>query len=148
MYPKLNFPTYDFSIRNEENKPLIFDIIRKKNIVLTPEEWVRQHIVRMLIDEGYPKGLITVETGMQYNSMNKRTDIVVMDREGAPFLLVECKTFTQKINQKVVEQATIYNQTLKAKYMMVTNGMLNFCYAMDYLNNSYQQLETLPKFEA
>ncbi|MDP5120322.1 MAG: type I restriction enzyme HsdR N-terminal domain-containing protein, partial [Spirosomaceae bacterium] len=105
--PVLTLPKFDYKITESDGKSVIFDIIRKKNIVLTPEEWVRQHVIHLLIaNYGYSRGLFQVEKGTSYNSLQKRTDIVVYNREGSPHLLVECKAPEIKINQYVVEQAS------------------------------------------
>src|SRR6478609_2076005 len=88
----LNLPTFAYKVKHVNGKPHIFDIIRRKFVTLTPEEWVRQHFIHLLITEyGYPKSLFAVETGLQYNTLSKRTDIMVLSGESLPFLLVECK---------------------------------------------------------
>ena len=145
---KLSLPVFDFNIKESEGKNVIFDIIRKKYIVLTPEEWVRQHFVHYLIDHlGYSKGLIGVEQGLKYNSLLKRTDIIVYDRKGAPLLLVECKEPSHNLNQKVMEQAMMYNKTLIAPYIVVSNGVEHSCMHLDPSTRKVEFLSNIPRFE-
>ena len=127
MY-KLNLPSIDSNIRKEEGKIWIFDLIRKKYIVLTPEEWVRQHFIHYLINVlKYPRALFKVESGMLFNSLQKRSDIVIHGRDGKPWMLVECKSPTIKLTQKAFNQIAVYNMTIGAKYLAVTNGMVHYC---------------------
>jgi hypothetical protein len=113
---KLNLPSFDCVVKKEEGKFLILDVIRKKYLVLTPEEWVRQHFVNYLITElNYPKSLIKIEGGLTFNKLSKRSDIVVFNRHGEPWMIVECKSPSQKINQSTLRQASVYNHTLKGK---------------------------------
>lgn len=129
---KLNLPDYAFRIQTNEGVESIYDIIRNKYIVLTAEEWVRQHIIRYLIEDlGYPKGLIKVESGVSYNSRIKRSDIVVFNNMGEPSILVECKSPDISINQSTLEQAAMYNHTLKAEIIVLTNGITHFTFSID-----------------
>jgi len=145
----LNLPAFDCKIREIDGKVSIFDIIRKKYIILTPEEWVRQHFINFLIQHHkYPKSLIKNESGLKYNQLHKRTDILVYDREGKVFLIVECKSANEKLSQKVFEQLATYNQTLQAKYIAITNGLQNFICEMDYESRNYHFLKELPSFPA
>lgn len=124
----------------------IFDIIRKKYIVLTPEEWVRQHFIHFLVFSlNYPKSLFKVESGLNYNKMQKRSDILVYDREMNPFMLVECKSFNVSINQKGFNQIGVYNSTIKAKYLILTNGIKHFCCTMT--DEGYLFLDDIPAFK-
>jgi hypothetical protein len=142
----LNLPTFDYKTKKIEGKPYIFDAIRKKYLLLTPEEWVRQHFINLLITQyAYSKNLIKLEGGLSYNRLQKRSDIVVFDNEGKPFLLVECKAPEVPISQAVVEQASRYNLTLKCPYMAITNGLRTFCFEIDFENNKFQQMNDLPK---
>ncbi|MBL7889467.1 MAG: type I restriction enzyme HsdR N-terminal domain-containing protein [Bacteroidia bacterium] len=143
----LNLPAYSFKLKESSGKVQILDELRKKYVVLTPEEWVRQHIVQYLIQEKkYPASLIAIEIGLKYNQLQKRADVLVYDRQGAPFLLVECKAPEVKITQDVFHQIAVYNMTFKVKYLLVTNGMDHFICEMDYTNNSYQFLKEIPVF--
>lgn len=125
---KLNLPEVEWSLKKEEGKVLIFDVIRKKYIVLTPEEWVRQHFVHFLISQlNYPRSLFRIEGALAYNRMQKRSDILVRNREGKPWMLIECKAPNIKLTQKAFNQVSVYNMTIGAKYLAVTNGMVHFC---------------------
>ena len=145
---KLNFPSYSFRFKNSENKVSIFDEIRKKFIILTPEEWVRQHVVRFLLEEKkYPKSLINVEKVLTVNGLRKRYDIVVFNPDDSIFVLVECKAPEIKTAQATFDQIARYNMTLKAQYLMVTNGLNHYFCQMDFENEKYQFLRELPNYE-
>ncbi|CAH0994534.1 hypothetical protein EMA8858_00644 [Emticicia aquatica] len=142
----LNLPSYTYKTKEIEGKTYIFDIIRKKYLVLTPEEWVRQHFINLLITHyGFSKNLLRLEGGLAYNRLQKRTDIVVFDKDGSPFLLVECKAFDVPINQAVVEQASRYNLTMKCPFVVVTNGINTFCFKINFDNGTFIQIKDLPK---
>ncbi len=144
---KLNLPPFDAKIKKEEGKIWIFDIIRKKYIVLTPEEWVRQHFIHHLItDHKYPKSLFKIETGLTFNALQKRSDIVVCDREAKPWMLVECKSPTIKLSQKAFNQIAVYNMSVGAKFLAVTNGMVHFCCEAPKMGETAQFLNTFPVF--
>lgn len=144
----LNLPPYQFKLKQQGLRTQIFDSIRKKYVVLTPEEWVRQNFLQFLIREkNYPASLIAVEAGLKYNQLQKRMDVLVYDKQGTPHLMVECKAPEVKINQDVFDQIARYNMVFKVKYLVVTNGMHHFCCLMDYTNNAYQYLEQIPVFE-
>jgi hypothetical protein len=144
----LNLPNYSFKLKQESNGKHIFDSIRKKFVVLTPEEWVRQNFLQYLIqDRKFPASLIAVEIGLKYNQMQKRTDVLVYNKEGKPYLMVECKAPEVKISQDAFDQIARYNMAFKVKYLVVTNGLSHFCCMMDYSTNSYQYLELIPIFE-
>jgi hypothetical protein len=145
---KLSLPVCDINIKESDGKTVIFDIIRKKYIVLTPEEWVRQHFIHYLIEHlGYSKPLIAVEQGMKYNTLLKRTDIIVFDRAGAPLVLVECKEPAHRLNQKVMEQAMMYNKTIKAPYIIVSNGIDHSCMHLQQAEQKIEFLNEIPRFE-
>jgi len=144
---KLNLPEFDFVIKKENGKVFIMDFLRKKYIVLTPEEWVRQHFIHFLITSlKYPKALIKVEGGLNYNRLQKRSDIVVFDREGKPWMVVECKSPDQKLGQRTLEQASVYNHSLQARYIGVTNGMIHICCAVDWANGKTDVLNEMPDY--
>ena len=144
----LDFPKYNFRFKNSENKVAIFDEIRKKFIILTPEEWVRQHVVQFLyLEKKYPKSLINVEKIIKINGLTKRYDVVVFKNDGTILILVECKSTSIKISQKVFDQIARYNITLKAEYLMVTNGVNHFYSKMDYENERYDFLKELPDYQ-
>ena len=144
---KLNFPTYSFRFKNSENKVSIFDEIRKKFILLTPEEWVRQHVVQFLLqDKKYPKSYINVEKLIKINNLSKRYDGVVFQPNGEIFLLIECKAPEVPISQQTFDQIARYNLVLKAKYLMVTNGLNHYFCQMDFENEKYVFLRELPEY--
>jgi predicted type IV restriction endonuclease len=125
---KLNLPLANFSIRKDQGKVWIFDMIRKKYVVLTPEEWVRQHFVHYLINDlKYPRSLFRLEGALTYNSLQKRSDILIRDREGKPWMLIECKSPSIKLTQKAFNQIAVYNMTIGASFLAVTNGMVHYC---------------------
>jgi hypothetical protein len=144
----LNFPTYSFRFKNSENKVSIFDEIRKKFILLTPEEWVRQHVVQFLLqDKNYPKSYINVEKLIKINDLSKRYDSVVFQPNGEIFLLIECKAPEVPISQQTFDQIARYNLVLKAKYLMVTNGLNHYFCQMDFENEKYVFLKELPEYK-
>jgi len=144
----LNLPPFDPKIKKEEGKVWIFDIIRKKHIVLTPEEWVRQHFIHHLItDLKYPRSLFKIETGLTFNTLQKRSDIVVCDREAKPWMLIECKSPSIKLSQKAFNQIAVYNMSVGAKYLAVTNGMVHFCCAAPKMGEEARFLNAFPAFE-
>lgn len=144
----LNLPPYPFKLTKSNDALYIFDGLRKKKLLITPEEWVRQHFVQFLIvNKKYPKSLIKLEGGVKVNSQQNRTDIVVYDKLGFPFILVECKATNIKINQSVFDQAARYNTLCKVKYLVVSNGLTHYYCEMDYPKNSYTFLNDLPNCE-
>ncbi|MFC2086739.1 type I restriction enzyme HsdR N-terminal domain-containing protein [Bacteroidota bacterium] len=130
---RLNLPEYHFEIKIIEGKKCIFDSIRKKFMVLTPEEWVRQHFIQYLVHEKkYPPGLISIESSLKLFKLSKRTDILVHNQKGEPLLLVECKAPEIKLNQKVFDQLFSYNLKYGLKNLIVTNGMVHYyCYFLE-----------------
>jgi hypothetical protein len=144
----LNLPTYRFKLKQQGNRTQIFDAIRKKYVVLTPEEWVRQNFLQYLIQEKkFPASLIAVEAGLKYNQLQKRMDVLVYDKQSNPYLMVECKAPEVKITQDVFDQIARYNMVFKVKYLVVTNGLNHFCCEMDYTTNTYLYLEKIPDYE-
>lgn len=146
---KLNFPTYTFRFKNSENKVAIFDEVRKKFVILTPEEWVRQNVVRFLLDEKkYPKSYVNVEKVIKINGLTKRYDVVVFQPNGQLFLLIECKAPEVAISQNTFDQIARYNMVLEAEYLMVTNGLNHYFCQMDFENEKYLFLKALPEFKS
>ncbi|AEH02689.1 type I restriction enzyme HsdR N-terminal domain-containing protein [Lacinutrix sp. 5H-3-7-4] len=145
---ELNFPKFSFRFKNSENKVSIFDAIRKKFVILQPEEWVRQHCVQYLIDvKGYPKSLINVEKELKINDLKKRYDIVVFNTNGSIHLIVECKAPKIKISQSTFDQVARYNLALNATYLMVTNGLNHYYCMMDFEAEKYNFLQDIPDFK-
>ena len=143
----LNLPPYQFKIKQENSCFYIFDEIRKKHLVLTPEEWVRQHLVQYLVlEKNSPRSLIKLEGGLKLNSLKKRTDVVVYNNEGAKILLIECKAPSVKITQKVFDQIARYNIVHKVPLLMVSNGLSHFYCEINFEKNSYQFVEDIPRY--
>lgn len=127
----------------------IFGIIRKKYLVLTPEEVVRQLILHYLIEEkGYPKNRIRAEMGLEVNTMTKRCDILIFNKALEPVLLVECKSAKVKVDDKVFRQIAQYNMTLKVPYLLVTNGPVNYCSIINQEEKSFQFLKEIPDYNS
>lgn len=144
---KLNFPQYSFRFKNSENKPMVFDEIRKKFVVLTPEEWVRLHTVQFLLKEKkYPKSHINVEKQLKLNNTVKRYDVVIFNNDGSIFLIVECKAPSIEISQLTFDQIARYNLALEAEYLMVTNGLEHYFCRMDLENERYDFLAEIPNY--
>lgn len=145
---KLNFPDYEFRFKSNENKRLIFDVIRKKFLVLTPEEWVRQHVLQLLISEkNYPTSHINVEKQLKLHNTTKRYDIVVYNNDGSIRLIVECKAPSVRITQDTFDQIARYNLVLNSGYLMVTNGMDHYFCRMDEANEQYIFLKDIPNYK-
>lgn len=144
----LNFPKYQFKIKDENGKRFIWDAIRKKYLALQPEEWVRQHLVQFLIKERhFPKSLIALEKGLTVNKMFRRTDVVAYTKNGQPCMIAECKAPQVKIKQATFEQIARYNLALKVPYLIVTNGLQHFCCYIDFATNNYHFLEDIPDYK-
>jgi len=144
---QLNLPTYKFKIKSNENKYAIFDIVRKKYVSLTPEEWVRQHFIHYLIEEKkYPISLIAIEKKITINKLTKRTDILVFNSKGLPHIIVECKAPSINITQNAFDQIARYNLKLNANYLLVTNGLKHYYCKMDFSKEEYVFLDTIPDY--
>ncbi|WP_166965121.1 type I restriction enzyme HsdR N-terminal domain-containing protein [Yeosuana marina] len=145
---QLNFPKFSFRFKNSENKISIFDVIRKRFVILQPEEWVRQHCVHYLIEnKGYPKSLINIEKELIVNTLRKRYDIVVFNPDGSIHLIVECKSPAITINQNTFDQIAQYNLVLNANYLMITNGLNHYYCQMDFKAEKYQFLKDIPDYQ-
>lgn len=148
MFTRLNLPTYSFRIQKQKGKTVIFDEIRKKTIVLTPEEWVRQNFIKYLIDEKkYPSTLMSIETGLKLNQNQFRADLLVYDRKGKPLLIVEFKAPTVKVTQQTFDQITRYNMTFRVPYLVVSNGLNHYCCQVDLEKQTYVFLKEVPAFD-
>lgn len=145
----LNMPAYAHTLKKIKGELYIYDIVRKKYIFLTPEEWVRQNIVHYLIQEmEYPRALMRVESGLKYGKRLKRSDIIVYNRQGTPFLLIECKAGSIPVSQAVLDQVALYNHTIQASYIAVTNGENYLVYQTNHHTQELISLETFPVFDA
>lgn len=143
---QLNLPSYNITLKEEKGKQYIFDDIRKKYLVLTPEEWVRQNFIKFLVDQKkVPNSLIVIEKGLKLNELTKRADVLIY-KNASPILLVECKAPSVKITQDTFDQISRYNLTFKVPYLIITNGLQHYCCKIDIENNSYAFLEDIPDF--
>ena len=143
----LNFPQFHFRVKNTENQLRIFDIVRKKFVILQPEEWVRQHIVHYLHKvKNYPLSHINVERQLLLNGIKKRYDVVVFHVTGKVKILVECKSPKIKIDQGTFDQIAQYNLQAESDYLMVSNGLEHFYCQMDLTNEKYRFLKDIPHF--
>ena len=147
MY-ELNLPTFDFRLKKENSVVFIFDVIRKKFVKLTPEEWVRQHVVHFLLEQKhYPASLMNVEVGMEIQTMRRRADIVCYESDGGVRLITECKAPEVKITQTVFEQIAQYNMCLRAKYLLVTNGLEHFVCEINAEQKTYTFLQDIAPYK-
>lgn len=143
----LNLPVYPLKLKDEAGQRFVFDELRKKFLVLTPEEWVRQHLVHFLIREKqFPKTLIQLEGGLNYNGMQKRSDILVFNTRGEKILLAECKAPSVKITQDTFDQIARYNFVHRVPWLLVSNGLEHYCCKLNWETESYQFLPELPLF--
>ena len=144
----LDLPPFNAKLtQSATNQPLIWDGLRRKHVVLTPEEWVRQHVVHYLITHlGYPRGLLALELGLRYNQCQKRTVLLALNSEGQPLLLVECKAPAVAIDAAVARQATTYNQTIGAPLLLLTNGLVHYCWRVDFATRTNERLDEIPAF--
>lgn len=145
---ELNLPYFEKKIIRDGDKLQIFDVIRKRYVALTPEEWVRQHFVHFLIDQkGFPMSHMSNEKQLKLNGMSRRCDTVVYDSSLRPMLIAEYKAPTVEITQKTFDQICRYNIVLKVRFLIVSNGLRHFCCRIDYDNNSYTFLPDIPTYE-
>lgn len=144
MFPELNFPKYKFKILKYEGGYKIWGILRKKYFVLTPEEWVRQNVIKYLIEDlGYPEGRIASELTINQNGMKKRCDLVVFNELGQPQMIVECKETRVEIDEETLFQIARYNSVLNVPLLVMTNGLQTItCLVDDKVN----YLKEIPKY--
>ncbi|HOW31262.1 MAG TPA: type I restriction enzyme HsdR N-terminal domain-containing protein [Bacteroidales bacterium] len=147
-YPPLNLPDAALSLRESNGRTEVYDFIRHRYIILTPEEWVRQHVSAYLLSQkSVPANLIAIEKKLEVNKLVKRFDLVVFDRNIRPLLLAECKAPGVKISESVFDQAARYNLTIKAPLFLVTNGLEHYCCRIDFENRLYVFLNEIPPFD-
>lgn len=143
----LNLPFYPFKITQKEGVFYIFDETRKKHLVLTPEEWVRQHFIKHLInDRGFPAVLMQIEGGLNLNNTQKRSDILVLDRAGKNLMVIECKAPSVNITQATFDQAARYNSVYKAQWLVVTNGINHYYAKIDHELEKFSFVAELPNY--
>ena len=136
---KLNLPSYDYLVKKQNDAIFIFDIIRKKYVLLSPEEWVRQHFLNFLVTGlSVPVNMISTETALKYNKLSKRADILVFSNKGLPLLLVECKAPTVKLGQDILLQLSIYNKDMKVTLLAITNGLEHYCWKKNQDKGLYE----------
>ncbi len=144
---KLNLPEYNFKILKKEGKTYIFDSFRKKYVVLSPEEWVRQNFLTYLVEKkGYKSSLIAVEAQIKYHSMLKRCDALIYNSKGEMIMIVECKSTETRLSQEVFDQAVRYNYPLQVKYLTITNGLTHYCCEINYQCRKYTFLKSIPNY--
>lgn len=144
---ELALPAFEYRMKKRNGSVLIYDIIRKKYVSLTPEEWVRQHIIHFLIEhKSYPASLVAVEKEIDLYGLRRRFDLVCYDRQGEPYLIIECKAPSVELSQKVFDQVFGYNLIMVARYIAITNGVKHYCGYVDS-NRSFSFLDEIPSFE-
>ena len=140
---KINYPKYQPKIKTTGNKEFIFDEVRKRWVILTPEEWVRQNFLQYLIViKKYPAALIAVEKAIELGDVKKRFDIVLYDNNHRPWMIIECKEMAVALNRKVLDQVLRYNLTLQVPYLVITNG--SYCYAFEIADGQMKAIDNLP----
>lgn len=146
----LNFPpTGPFDVREHDGRRLVLDAVRRRYVRLTPEEWVRQHLVRFLTEAlGYPLGLLAIEKQIDTAGGPRRADVVAFGRDQRPRLIAECKAPSVKLTQAVFDQVSRYNSVTLARHLVVTNGREHYCWTVDRATGTYRFLDALPTFEA
>ncbi|MCI7251074.1 MAG: type I restriction enzyme HsdR N-terminal domain-containing protein [Prevotella sp.] len=145
---KLNIPSFQMKLSGTQERPKILDILRRKFVALTPEEWVRQHFIHFLIEhKGYPSALMANEVALSCGNKQLRADTVLYDRDLNARMIIEYKAPTIKITKRVFEQVTAYNFLLHVDYLIVSNGLTHYCCKMNYENNSYMLLTSIPDYK-
>lgn len=145
---QLNLPPYEIKIGVKDGKRTILDILRRKHVALTPEEWVRQHFVHYLIEhKGYPMGLMANEVELRIGEKRLRCDTILYSKQLQPRMIIEYKAPTVQLQQKTFDQITAYNLQLHVDYLVVSNGLHHYCCRMDYDNQKYLFLKDIPDYE-
>ncbi len=145
---QLNLPPYQIRVKETGGRKQVFDILRRKYVALTPEEWVRQHFIHYLIEhKNYPASLLANEVPLQIGEKRMRADSVLYDNQLHPRIIIEYKAPNITLTQKVFDQITVYNLLLHVDYLIVSNGMTTYICKMDYEKQTYKFLETIPNYE-
>lgn len=145
---RLNLPDCDLNIKKTPHGTIVFDLLRKKFVALTPEEWVRQHFVHFLINaKRFPRELMANEVSLVQNGIKRRCDTLVANREGQPLAIVEYKAPHIEITQDTFDQIVRYNMVMRARCLIVSNGMSHYCCLIDYQNNSYRFVPDIPSYD-
>lgn len=143
----LNLPSFEAKIKNLDGKNVIYDILRRRYVALTPEEWVRQHFVHFLIEhKGYPQSLMGNEIMLKLNGMTRRCDTLLYNRDLSAKMIIEYKAPNIEINQKVFTQISNYNLVLRVDYLIVSNGIRHYCCKMNYENQNFSFLRSIPEY--
>ena len=146
---RLNLPPYDVRLGGTKEHPTIFDVLRRRYVALTPEEWVRQHFVHFLIaHKDYQQTLLANEVRLQVGEKRLRADTVVYDTALKPRMIIEYKAPHIALTQRVFDQITVYNMLLHVDFLIVTNGQEHYCCRMDYEHERYDFLEGIPEYGA
>jgi hypothetical protein len=144
---RLNFPPLTRGLHQEAGKDYIFDILRKKKVRATPEEWVRQHLIHFLIHHrGYPKGLMKVERSLSYGKLIQRADLVIYDRSAAPLVVAECKAAHKVLDESTLAQIARYNYVMAAPFLLATNGLVHYFFALDRAEQCYHPQHEIPTY--
>jgi hypothetical protein len=142
---KIEFPVHPYKIKKIGSKESIFDEVRRRWIVLTPEEWVRQNFLQYIIQtKKYPASLIAVEKELMLGELKKRTDIVVYNKSSKPWMIIECKEMKVKLNEKVLEQILRYHISLPVSFLIMTNG--SYCFGFEKVKSEFVELNELPVY--
>jgi len=143
----LNLPPFDIKLQGTREQPRIFDVLRRRYVALTPEEWVRQSFIHYLIEHmNYPAALLANEISLKVGQKQLRADSVLYDRDLHPRIIIEYKAPTISITQEVFDQISVYNMLLHADYLIVSNGIQHYCCKMDYEGKKYLFLDHIPKY--
>lgn len=144
---QLNLPPFPARLEQRQGKPYVWDEWRNKMVRLTPEEWVRQHLMHYLVEHlGYPKQLLGTEIGLKVGAMSKRADALLYDRQLRPQMLIECKAPEVRLSDEVLMQAIRYNMALSVPYLLLSNGLEHVVYHIDYTEQSYHNLSEIPNY--
>lgn len=143
----ISLPTTQLQLRNTDEGQQVFDIVRKKYVFFTPEEFVRQQLIHYLVGHlGYPKALLAVEKQLSVNTMTRRADVVAYNRDGQPLLIAECKSPDVPVTQKTFAQAANYNMALQVRHLLITNGNHTYCCRIDFEHERYEFVEEVPRW--
>jgi len=141
----LNLPPAPLKLTKTQNKVYVFDVLRKKNLLLTPEEWVRQHWIHCLhLQMSYPLSLMKTEGGLVMNDLQKRSDLVIYNNQGEKILLAEFKAPSIKITSSTFEQISNYNTVHKIPLLLVSNGIDHYFCKVDFSTGTYEFISDLP----
>lgn len=143
---KINFPKGKVKVKQTGTVNNIFDPIRKKWFLLTPEEWVRQNFVQYLLQNKFPASLIAIEKEIKLGELKKRCDIVVYNRNMEPWMIIECKEMGIDLSVKTIEQILLYHTTLPARFLLITNG--SYTYGFEKIMDQFYEMDKLPSFES